>query len=182
MARPKGSGKYKKEYDNIAYVACVEGGFTIAKIAKLFSVDRATVYRWIDKESSFRDSINTARDKFDTLTAEKSLYKRLNGFRFKETIKERVVSIDETTGEVETKLVVTKEVSKQQPPDVTALIFFLKNRQPDRWRDVKRSELTGEGGGPIQLERSDIDLKKLDTEDLEFLEHIMEKAKVDEDA
>ena len=34
--------------------------------------------------------------------------------------------------------------------NVTACIFFLANRAPDRWRDVKRQELTGPDGGPIE--------------------------------
>jgi hypothetical protein len=31
-------------------------------------------------------------------------------------------------------------VRKYYPPDVTACIFWLKNRQPERWRDVQRNE------------------------------------------
>ena len=33
------------------------------------------------------------------------------------------------------ELVVTKVVKKYMPPDVAALIFWLKNRKPDKWRD-----------------------------------------------
>jgi hypothetical protein len=35
--------------------------------------------------------------------------------------------------------------------NVTAQIFFLKNRQPDKWRDRRETEVTGKDGGPIQL-------------------------------
>ena len=30
------------------------------------------------------------------------------------------------------------EYTEHMPPDTTAAIFFLKNRRPDRWRDVQR--------------------------------------------
>lgn len=29
------------------------------------------------------------------------------------------------------------------------MIFYLKNRAPDRWRDVNRTEVTGANGGPL---------------------------------
>lgn len=32
-------------------------------------------------------------------------------------------------------------VRKYYPPDVTACIFWLKNRQPEKWRDVQRHEV-----------------------------------------
>ena len=34
---------------------------------------------------------------------------------------------------------------KYFPPDVTAGIFFLKNRLPDQWRDVQRREVNATG-------------------------------------
>jgi hypothetical protein len=36
---------------------------------------------------------------------------------------------------------VSRTVRKHYPPDVTACIFWLKNRQPERWRDVQRHEV-----------------------------------------
>jgi hypothetical protein len=35
----------------------------------------------------------------------------------------------------------SKTVRKHYPPDVTACIFWLKNRQPEKWRDVHRHEV-----------------------------------------
>ena len=34
-------------------------------------------------------------------------------------------------------------VRKYFPPDVTAGIYFTKNRMPDKWRDVQRHEVNG---------------------------------------
>jgi len=35
--------------------------------------------------------------------------------------------------------------------NTTAQIFFLKNRDPERWRDRRETELTGKDGGPVQI-------------------------------
>lgn len=39
---------------------------------------------------------------------------------------------------------------KAKGGDTTAMIFWLKNRQPDRWRDRQQQEHSGPGGGPIE--------------------------------
>ena len=36
-------------------------------------------------------------------------------------------------------------VRKYYPPDVTACIYWTKNRMPDRWRDVQRHEVNAVG-------------------------------------
>jgi hypothetical protein len=45
-------------------------------------------------------------------------------------------------------------LEKYYPPDTTAAIFWLKNRQKDKWRDKVDHELTGKDGGAIQIETS----------------------------
>lgn len=35
--------------------------------------------------------------------------------------------------------------------NVTAQIFYLKNRQPDKWRDRRNHEVTGKDGKPIDM-------------------------------
>ncbi len=35
--------------------------------------------------------------------------------------------------------------------NVTAQIFYLKNRSPDKWSDRRQTEITGKDGGPITL-------------------------------
>lgn len=42
-----------------------------------------------------------------------------------------------------TRLVITKRVTKQVAPDTGAAAFWLKNRKPDVWRDKKETELSG---------------------------------------
>ena len=37
------------------------------------------------------------------------------------------------------------------PGDTTAMIFWLKNRRPNEWKDRKDVAVGGEGGGPIAI-------------------------------
>lgn len=36
--------------------------------------------------------------------------------------------------------------------NITAQIFYLKNRAPNEWRDRREHELTGAGGGPMEMD------------------------------
>lgn len=59
------------------------------------------------------------------------------------------------------KLVVTKKITKDVPPDTTALIFWLKNRQPQYWRDRRGVDIdTGatHNGGVVMLAPIDDDI------------------------
>ena len=49
---------------------------------------------------------------------------------------------DQSEEQSEGELVVTKEVTKEVIPDVTAQIFWLKNRKPGDWRDKRETEDT----------------------------------------
>lgn len=46
--------------------------------------------------------------------------------------------------DLESEMVVSKEVIKQVAPDVGAIQFWLKNRKPKEWRDKLETELKGE--------------------------------------
>lgn len=49
--------------------------------------------------------------------------------------------------------------------NATAIIFGLKNRAPDNWRDVKATELTGKDGGPIQANVGKVERVVIDPAD-----------------
>lgn len=62
---------------------------------------------------------------------ENALFKRALGYEYEEITKELVTN--EITGEQELKVV--KSVTKIINPDTTAIIFWLKNRMPDKWKN-----------------------------------------------
>lgn len=158
MAKKKNPGgrptDYREQYAEMAFVACSEGGFTDVKLAKLFKVSKSTINTWKKEHPKFLDSIQKGREDWDTVKIERALIKLALGSRFTETTKEpgKVVTVDPDTGEKkeESKLVVTKKVRKLIVPNDRAIRFWLKNRQPERWRDTQAVEVTGKDGGPIK--------------------------------
>ena len=61
---------------------------------------------------------------------ERSLYQRANGYSHP-AVKTFMTRDGKT---------VEHKYTEHYPPDTTAAIFFLKNRRPDRWRDVQNIE------------------------------------------
>lgn len=78
---------------------------------------------------------------------EDSLYMRALGYEYEEETYEEFALdrpyIKDDGTIVRTELRLTKKVKKKQAPDVTAQIFWLKNRRSDKWRDKQDIEHTG---------------------------------------
>lgn len=113
-------------------------GLTNEEIGRALGVSGRTVERW-QKDERFLSALKRGKEVADRAVV-KSLYKRALGYSFTEVTEEGVGG----------KLRVTKKVRKVIAPDVTAQIFWLKNRRPKDWRD--RIEHTGAGGGPLKVE------------------------------
>jgi hypothetical protein len=81
---------------------------------------------------------------------ETRLLDRARGYKYEEITEERIPIYGEPEegkkrgAVIGYEMVPTKKVVKEVAPDVTALIFWLKNRQPARWRDVKQAEVKGQ--------------------------------------
>ena len=124
--------KYKSEYAEQVYKLAVKG-LTDKELADFFKVREQTVNNWKNRYPEFFESLKRGKDEFDSNVIEKSLARRATGYQYTETTK----AIDK-----EGELVITKEVVKEIAPDPTSMIFWLKNRRPDRWRDVQQVEAT----------------------------------------
>lgn len=127
MARPT---KYKEEYAKQAYKLCLLGA-TDEDLANFFEVDKATINRWKHDNPKFYDSLKRGKKIADANVADR-LYQRAIGYQHKED------KIFNNNGE---PLIVP--TIKYYPPDTTAAIFWLKNRQKDRWRDKQELDHAG---------------------------------------
>lgn len=74
---------------------------------------------------------------------ENALLKRALGYKFDEVTKELGEVVDTETGKRVQKMIEVKRVTKEVAPDVTAQIFWLKNRKPVEWRDKRQLEHSG---------------------------------------
>ena len=116
--------------------ACLMGA-TDKDLADFFGVSETTINNWKNEHPEFLESIREGKDVADAKVA-KSLYERALGYEHPE------VHVSNYQG----KITLT-ELTKHYPPETTAAILWLKNRQSGKWRD--RREVTGAGGKPIEM-------------------------------
>lgn len=115
-----------------------EKGLTEKEIAKSLGVSEATIYNWKNKNVEFLESLKDWKSKADA-EVEQALYKSACGF----VVKNKKAIVVSDGKDVGSHIEYVDEYI-QYPPNATSMIFWLKNRQPDKWRDVKESKVSGE--------------------------------------
>lgn len=93
------------------------------KLAELFEVSESTINLWKQKHPEFSESIKKAKEGADCQIAA-ALFKRAIGYSHPD------VHVSNYQGDV-----TLTPIEKHYPPDTVAMIFWLKNRQPQLWRD-----------------------------------------------
>lgn len=123
---------YKPEYAKIARILCAQGA-TDDVLADAFNCCTSTIRNWRTTHIEFGKAVAEGKAEIFDPLVERSLAQRAIGY-----------SVD--TEEVKMTKdgdVVRIPTRKHFPPDTTACIFWLKNRQPEKWRDVHRIEHEG---------------------------------------
>lgn len=136
MATEKKVGRptaYKEEYAEQARKLCLLG-HTDAEMAEFFEVSEQTINAWKHAHPDFLESIKKGKE-FADADVVSNLFNRAMGYTAKEKREERTA---EGFKEV--------DAERHIPGDVTAMIFWLKNRQKSRWRDKQEIEHSGEVG------------------------------------
>lgn len=127
-------------------------GLTEEQIARNMGIGYSTLQAWKNKYQDILDTLKRGKEVID-IQVENALLKRALGYRYQE-ITEEIIE-DENTGE--SKLVVTKRVTKEVVPDTTAQIFWLKNRKPKEWKnDPHKAELDKE---ILELRKKELESK-----------------------
>ncbi len=114
--------RYKSEYAEQSYKLCLLG-YTDKELATFFNVCEATINNWKLNHSDFLESLKKGKALADGEIVD-SLYNRALGYEHP----------DEHISNFQGEITKTK-IIKHYAPDTTACIFWLKNRQPDKWRD-----------------------------------------------
>lgn len=131
-----------------AYALCLLGA-TEEQMAKILNISEATFAVWKNTHEEFLDSVRKGRSDSDSKVAV-SLYQRACGYSHPD-VDIRVVD----------KEIVETPIIKHYPPETIAGIFWLKNRRPREWRDRSITEVVGKDDGPVQVEVSPTDFRKL---------------------
>lgn len=122
-----------------------EMGLIGKQISHNMGISHATLCEWQNKFPELLEAIKTGRRVKD-FEVENSLLQRATGYQYEEEVYER---------NQEGELICVKKVLKSQAPDVAAQIFWLKNRQPELWRD--KVEVQNEHSGTIKVEMGDME-------------------------
>lgn len=109
-------------------------GLTDEQIAKNMGISLSTFYEWKNKFSEISESLKKGKEVVDR-EVENALLKAALGYEYEEEI-------------VNNKGQVVK-VKKYAKPDITAIIFWLKNRKPDTWRDKQEYNIESNIGVQI---------------------------------
>lgn len=132
--RPK-KGLYRPEFCEQAAKLCRLGAID-TELAEFFGVGERTIRTWKTEHEEFAKALSESKAIADAKVV-RSLFERATGYSHPDT------HISVHQGEV-----IITPITKHYPPDTTAAIFWLKNRDPEHWRD--RQEITGKDGGAIQ--------------------------------
>lgn len=128
-------GKYQRwlEPDGLKLLeSWARDGLTDEQIAQKIGIRRDTLYDWKNRFSDFSDALKKGKEVVD-IEVENALLKRALGYEYTETMTE--ISEDG---------VKVRKTRKFIPPDVTAQIFWLKNRRAEAWREKQVVEVSEE--------------------------------------
>jgi hypothetical protein len=103
------------------------------EIAGVLNVHPTTFQNWKRNNDDFAEVIRMGRQQADGKVA-KTMLQRALGYDY---IEEHHIEGVSANGQPYNY---TRTIKKHAPPDVTAQIFWLKNRQRDNWADVNRIE------------------------------------------
>lgn len=132
---------YRQEYNEQARKLCLLG-YTDAELAFFFDVSEQTINAWKKAHPLFLESIKTGKDIADANVGQR-LYERAMGF---EHDSEEIKTVSVGGGE---SVIERVPIRKVYPPDTTAAIFWLKNRQPRKWRDKIEQGFTDADGNDV---------------------------------
>lgn len=132
----------KSKYDRIVQpkLDVIEGwmraGLTLDDVAHNLGISPVTLFKYRDEHPELSEALNNGKAVAD-IRVENALYKSATGYTF--------------TDEVATPSGKVVQVTKYEKPNVTAAIFWLKNRKPSDWRDQRNIEHSTEPGKPLEV-------------------------------
>lgn len=117
--------------------------------ARRAGIAGSTHFDWKNRYPEYSEAIKNAVKVFDETAVEKveqSLFKRAVGYQYTET------STKTKSGQV---VETVKKVVKVAP-DVGAIVFFLTNRAPERWKNKQVQDIRAAVEGELQIDKPKI--------------------------
>ena len=136
MAKPRKDSYEVRVKPKLALVkGWCRRGLTQEQIAENLGISERSLTNYIKQYEEFADAMAEGAEELE-IHIENALVKRALGYSYKEVTRERKQVMNEETGDMEYRLVVTKSVTKHVVPDVGAQQYYLEHRAPKRWEKV----------------------------------------------
>lgn len=132
---------YDPRFDRIAARFALLGS-TDAQLADALGVTVSTLTNWKKGHPTFLAALKSGKDEADAKVVA-SLYQRATGYSHKAV---KILAVP--NGNNQGSTVEQVPYVERYPPDATSMIFWLKNRRPDEWRERQEVAHSGkvEGG------------------------------------
>lgn len=167
MARQKWQ-EWSENQDNLAVMsAWARAGLTDEEIAKQIGISRSTLVDWKKKHESIRTALSPGKE-FSNRLVENTLFKTTQGYevKVKKAFKLKKIEYDETgRKKTENEVLEYAEETVYIKPEIKSIMFWLRNRMPDEWKDkiIPENE-DEEGTGAIILTPTDVRKMKKEIE------------------
>lgn len=125
----------------IEYMA--RNGLTDAQMSEKLGVSEVTFNAWKKTYPEFLNALKIGKADADD-QVEASLFRMATGYEH-EVEKPMIVS----TGDYVTEVEIVK-YTERLAPNPTSMIFWLKNRRPEKWREKQEIEMTG----PVEIKHT----------------------------
>jgi len=119
------------------------GDHRIADVCQQVGISEQTFYRWKEEKGEFCEALKKAEtDRLAAFVvmARSGLAKLLDVYEYEETTTEYIDGKDKNGNSVP-KIKSRKVTKKRIMPNATAVIFALKNREPEEWKDKRELEV-----------------------------------------
>lgn len=155
-------GKYDPDTVQTIYDTLSAGEYTISSMCRCVGISKDCYFRWIKEKPEFAAGVELAKSRGNkniARLARKSLINKIVGYDYSETHEEGVKLSD---GSIDVTSV--KTFHKHVPPSDTAIIFALKNTDPQNFSDKVDVNHGGQEGNPVihRIERVIVDANIID--------------------
>lgn len=125
-------------------------GLKDTQIAGKMGISSTTFYRWQNEHEEIREALKRGKAPVDVGLEDKAFDLGLGNCVVTETVTEIFTEGVDADGKPIEKSRHIRKVERHLPPSVTMLIFLLKNRLPEKYRE-KREELIQVSGADYSL-------------------------------